>query len=517
MGSIEQDETSVEYDDIQGLVRFGYGPLTEACFLLIKIRDRQAACSWLSNAPISTAVKLEQPPATAVQVAFTREGLEALGVEETVVVGFSAEFLSGMTGQPSRSRRLGDVNANSPEYWRWGGSEKAPHLLLMLYAKPGQLESWKESMKGPLWGTAFEELDCLATTNLSGAEPFGFKDGISQPTLDWKRRRTPSGDQLEYGNVASLGEFLLGYPNEYGKYTGRPLLDSGTPHSETLPFAEDAPEKHDLGRNGAYLVFRHLQQDVQGFWKFIDQQPKRDALNPERFAESMVGRRLNGDPLTVGTQSIEGIDPQTAGQNQFTFDSDPDGVHCPLGAHIRRVNPRNADLPAGSTGLIGRLLHTLGFGNSGFRDDVMASTRFHRLLRRGREYGPMLTRQQAVSGPTDTAEHGIHFICIVANILRQFEFVQNAWVMGTKFDAMTEESDPLLGNRKPIPGCPHTDTFSVPQEAGLRDRIRDVPQFITVRGGAYFFLPSIRALRYFARAGGTPETPSSTYTATAKA
>ena len=100
-------------------------------------------------------------------------------------------------------------------------------------------------------------------------------------------------------------------------------------------------------------------------------------------------------------------------------------------------------------------------------------------------------------GP-DTGEHGIHFICIVANILRQFEFVQNSWVMSTKFDAMTEESDPLLGNREGIAGCPLVNTFSLPQETGARTRIMDVPQFITVRGGAYFFLPSLSALRYLA-------------------
>ena len=213
----------------------------------------------------------------------------------------------------------------------------------------------------------------------------------------------------------------------------------------------------------------------------------------------MVGRRVNGDPLLpTSTQTIEGTDPKTAAQNQFTYESDSNGVCCPFGAHIRRANPRNADLPPGSTGLFARLLHTLGFGNSKFRDDVIASTRYHRMLRRGREYGPALTPDEAVADAPDTHEHGIHFICIVANILRQFEFVQNAWVMGTKFDAVTEESDPLLGNREAVPGCPFTNTFSIPQERGSRKRVMDLPQFVTVRGGAYFFLPSLSALRYLA-------------------
>ncbi len=67
--------------------------------------------------------------------------------------------------------------------------------------------------------------------------------------------------------------------------------------------------------------------------------------------------------------------------NQFTFDSDPDGVRCPLGAHARRANPRNADFPNPVKGPISHLLHTLGFGRKGLRDDLMSPTRFHRLLR----------------------------------------------------------------------------------------------------------------------------------------
>jgi deferrochelatase/peroxidase EfeB len=499
MDGKELSASVVDYSDIQGVVRFGYGPLTEASFLLLKIRDARIARSWLSTAPIASAVELTKAPQTALQVAFTREGLQALGVADDVMAGFSAEFLSGMSGQESRSRRLGDVGANSPQGWRWGGSGRVPHLLVMLYAQAGQLEAWRQTIQGAQWDGAFEVLDCLPTSNLFGAEPFGFKDGISQPTLDWQRQRAPHGDQLEYGNLLTLGEFLLGYPNEYGKYTDRPLLNSDAPASLMLPFAEDAPDKRDLGRNGAYLVLRQLQQDVRGFWRFLDGQAGSNLEARQSLADSMVGRRVNGDPLLpTSTQTIEGTDPKTAAQNLFTYESDSNGVCCPFGAHIRRANPRNADLPPGSTGLFARLLHTLGFGNSKFRDDVIASTRYHRMLRRGREYGPALTPDQAVADAPDTREHGIHFICIVANILRQFEFVQNAWVMGTKFDAVTEESDPLLGNREAVPGCPFTNTFSIPQERGSRKRVMDLPQFVTVRGGAYFFLPSLSALRYFA-------------------
>jgi Dyp-type peroxidase family len=499
---MKRDASTVNFSDIQGLVRFGYSSLTEASFLLLKILDVPSARSWLTKAPVTTAVTLSHPPEKALQLAFTREGLQALGVPEDVIAGFSPEFLSGMAEQDSRSRRLGDIGANSPRSWRWGGPDKVPHLLAMLYGQPGQLEAWTNAIQGTLWSAAFEVLGCLSTTNLFGKESFGFNDGISQPTPDWQREYVPQNDQIEYGNLLSLGEFLLGYPNEYGKYTERPLLAADSPSGSVLPFAEDAPDRRDLGRNGTYLVFRQLEQDVRGFWKFLDSRTSSDSLARQRLAESMVGRRMDGDPLLPeSTQPIVGIDPRSATQNQFTYVSDPDGIRCPLGAHIRRANPRNADLPPGSVGLLGRLLHMLGFGNKKFRDDVIASTRFHRMLRRGREYGPLLSPQEAIADNSNTTEHGIQFICLVANILRQFEFVQNAWVMGTKFDATTEESDPLLGNREAVPGCPFTNTFSLPHEAGVRTRITDLPQFVTVRGGAYFFLPSLSALRYLASVG----------------
>jgi deferrochelatase/peroxidase EfeB len=496
MGGKGMTTASVDYSDIQGLVRFGYGPLTEASFLLLNIRDAEAARSWLTTAPITTAVELSRAPKIALQVAFTREGLQALGVEEGVFAGFSAEFLSGMAGQESRSRRLGDVGASSPQSWRWGGPGNVPHLLVMVYAQAGQLDGWTQTIQGPGWNAAFELLHHLPTSNLFETEPFGFKDGISQPSPDWKLQRTPVDDQVEYGNLLSLGEFLLGYPNEYGKYTHRPLLMADAPSSSVLPFAADDPDKLDFGRNGSFLVFRQLQQDVRAFWQFLNRQTASNPQARQNLAESMVGRRMDGSPLLpTSTHAIAGIDPKTAAQNQFTYDSDIDGIRCPLGAHIRRANPRNADLP-GSNGLFARLLHKLGFGNTKYRDDVIASTRFHRMLRRGREYGPRLSPDEAVADGPDTGEHGIHFICIVANILRQFEFVQNSWVMGTKFDAMTEESDPLLGNREAIAGCPFANTFSLPQETGPPTRIMDVPKFVTVRGGAYFFLPSLSALRY---------------------
>ena len=456
----------VDYSDVQGLVRFGYGALTEAAFLLLRIRDANAASAWLASAAVTNAVQLDQAPPTALQVALTRQGLEALRVSPDVIAGFADEFISGMCGEENRSRRLGDIANNAPEHWQWGVDDRTPHVLLMLYARIGQLSSFANAIKDAAWHNAFELIAELPTSDLQGVEPFGFIDGVSQPTLDWAQTRT-AANQTGYTNLACLGEFLLGYQNEYGRYTDRPLVPSNTT-SASLPDAPDAPGMRDLGCNGTYLVLRQLQQDVRGFWQFVDQQSNGDPQERERLAWSMVGRKRQGDPLEPNSGSIDGVIASTP-SNQFNYDADANGTRCPFGAHIRRANPRNADFPAGTTGVVSELLHDLGFTSLGVREDVMSSTRFHRLLRRGREYGPGLSPEQALQpGYSDNQEHGIQFVCLNANISRQFEFVQGAWLMSTKFNGMTGESDPLLGNRQPIAGCRMSCYEQLPHSASAR-------------------------------------------------
>ena len=495
--------TPLEWEDMQALLRFGFKHLTQASFLLLRVKDRDAARGWLAAAPVTSAVTSKPRPSTALQVALTSDGLRALGVASDIVEGFSNEFIAGMSSDPGRARRLGDVAASDPSHWTWGTTNHVPHVLLMLYATPETLDGFQQSIQAQ-FGVGFEELACLETSAVGSKEPFGFEDGISQPKPDWDRER-PVCDQEQYAytNLSCLGEFLLGYPNEYGGYTDRPLLDPQRNGAPILPRAEDAPEKADLGRNGSYLVMRQLSQDVHGFWRYLDQQAGGDAALRERLAASMVGRTRNGEPLVGRTNEvIVGNATKPEGDlNAFTYQSDPQGLRCPLGAHIRRSNPRNADLPPGDPGLVSRLIRTLGFDAEALDNDRVASTRFHRLLRRGRKYGGQVTPEQALIGATAEGESGLHFICLGANIARQFEFVQGAWIAGSKFDGLAGESDPLLGHRQPGPGGTRTDVYSIPDPNGPDRRLTALPSFVTVRGGAYFFLPGLRALRYLAAAG----------------
>lgn len=479
---------AVELDDIQGLVRFAYAHLKQASFVLLRVKEKKqdAARAWLAKLPVTSASNKNPPPNQSLQVALTCEGLRALGVSDDILQGFSVEFVAGMTGDDNRSRRLGDVGDSAPAAWQWGTAKKLPHVLLMLYAEPGSLAQWKQAvMKGASAG--FQILSELETTDMDGREPFGFVDGISQPRLDWQRQRAVRDQELEeYAELSCLGEFLLGYPNEYGLYTDRPLLNPQGAAAD-LPRAEDVPDKADLGRNGSYLVFRQLHQDVSAFWQYLDRQADGDPARRTRYAEAMVGRGVDGTPLLPSD-----------GLNGFDYRADPQGLRCPLGAHIRRANPRNGDIPRGKPGLLGWLFRTLGFDAAARESDVIASTRFHRLVRRGREYGEAISLEQALAGVR--GDTGLHFICLNANIARQFEFVQSAWLTGTRFGGLDREGDPLLGDRKPDRSGDATDHFAIPQAHGANQCLQDLPRFVNVKGGAYFFLPGIRALRYLVTA-----------------
>jgi len=495
-----------DLSDVQGLAAYGYGKLTQACYLLLRIRNAAAARSWIGSVMdlqlVSTAEKREHGPETALQIAFTSAGMRALGLPERIIAGFSAPFINGMAGDANRSRRLGDIGNNDPDYWGWGGPGKPVDLVVMLFARQN-LEKWQATIQTAPWHDAFDIVLTLATSDLGGLEPFGFTDGISQPEFDWAREKSAAGNTVAYSNVAALGELLLGYPNEYGKYTDRPLLETSDDPADDLLPAEDHAASKDLGLNGTFFVLRQLEQDVRGFWQYLARVAGPNAEERERLGACMVGRTLNGDPLIPPSgEKIEGIvDEAGKPRNSFTYDHDLGGVQCPVGAHIRRANPRNADLFGRPSGPIATLFNLLGIPEPKLRDDLMASTRFHRVLRRGREYGSKLTPDAALQPePHDDPPRGLHFACLGANIARQFEFVQNAWLMSSKFNFLTEEDDPLLGNRAAVGDCPNTGNFSIPRDGKVARRLTGIPQFITVRGGEYFFLPSLRALRYLSQA-----------------
>jgi hypothetical protein len=167
---------TVELEDIQGLVRFGYKHLHDACFLLLRIRDPIAARAWLAQVQVTTAIDADPLPQTALQIAVTSAGLEALGVPPNLREAFSSEFVGGMASDAARARRLGDLEASDPALWQWGVGERVPHVAVLLYAARGGLVDWRRQVEEQ-YAAGFTQLACLSTSEEQSVEPFGFTGG----------------------------------------------------------------------------------------------------------------------------------------------------------------------------------------------------------------------------------------------------------------------------------------------------------------------------------------------------
>jgi Dyp-type peroxidase family len=452
---------SVERADVQGLVARGYGRLKEARFVLFRIDHPAGARDWLNTLVPMLTSAADEPEYRAVNIAFTASGARKLGLDHDAVGRFALEFRDGMTS-PHRSRILGDRGDSGPERWAWGGPGN-PEIdaVLLVYGRSKVALAETLGRAAPRHG-GVTEIVSLQTATLTALEHFGFHDGISQPAVEGLTPRCAPA------NTVKVGEFLLGYPNEYGLVPDRALLDSQADPGGLLPRRAG---RADLGRNGSYLVLRELVQDVPGFWGFVERAASGGRSEAVRLASKMVGRWPGGAPLVAAP---EHDDPTLGDHNDFFYHlADPHGLLCPKGAHVRRSNPRGSLAPEPGS------------------DRSIAIGKRHRILRRGRQFGtwvsPLVPDVDAPRG--DDEARGLYFICLNANLARQFEFIQHTWLNNPKFDGLYDDTDPLVSTA--------STTFTALAEP-FRERITGVPSFVTVRGGAYFFLPGIRAVRYLA-------------------
>ena len=469
--------------EIQGIILRGYGELNSACFLLLAIGDAELAKNWLKTLQLRNGEVKPRATEHCVNIAFTPSGLKKLGLSEEVLGMFAGEFNKGMAGTGHRRRILGDHGDSSPDRWRWGGpNNDAVDILLMLYAgDDAALGALVERESGDLARRGLRLIERLDSVTLPGRkEHFGFRDGISQPAIEGY-----SADSSP-GNTIAAGEFVLGYLNAYGQYTDRPTVKpEQDPDSLLLP-APDDRSRHDLGMNGSYLVFRQLSQNVHAFWNYLaENAPGIIAGDTTQaciaLASKMVGRWPSGAPLV---NSPDADNPQLADDNDFMYvrSGDADGLKCPIGSHVRRSNPRDALDP-----------------KPGSERSIEVGKR-HRIVRRGRAYGPpavdSMQPGDIIGKPDAGKDRGLHFICFNTQIGRQFEFIQHTWVNSTKFDGLYDDDDPLIGDRGGTESHP-AGVFTVQQEP-VRRRVTGMPRFVTVRGGGYFFMPGISAVRYIA-------------------
>ncbi|BBZ34938.1 Dyp-type peroxidase [Mycolicibacterium confluentis] len=378
-----------------------------------------------------------------ITLAFTHNGLRALGVPEQDLATFPDEFREGMA---ARADILGDTGANAPEHWLGGLADENLHAIAILFARDdeeyarciGEHDKLLARCPGV---RSLSHLDLNANPPFNYAhDHFGFRDRLSQPVI------AGSGEEPTPGSGAPLaaGEFILGYPDEDGPVT-------------TLP----QPEV--LARNGSFMAYRRLEEHVGAFRDHLRANAET-AQEQELLAAKFMGRWRSGAPLVLAPNADDpelGADPMRS--NDFNYgEMDPLGYACPLGSHARRLNPR----------------------------DTAHNMNRRRMIRRGATYGPALPDD----APDDGVDRGIAAFIICASLVRQFEFAQNVWINDKTFHELGNEHDPICGTQD------GTLDFTIPKRP-IRKVHKGIPAFTTLRGGAYFFLPGLRALRHLADPG----------------
>lgn len=485
------ETTTIELGDVQSNALRGFridDAFPHVAYLFLKLGDLASARAWLaaitpqltSCADWDALAGKSADARFAWNVAFTYQGLRTLGLpgsdpdpepmDPAECRAFDSAFRDHdafVEGAVRRASYLGDENESAPEHWQQHFKAAELHALISLSAAtPAGLVAVRERFEAALAqhpGAAKPLGVESGAGRKDHREHFGFVDGIGQP--DVAQSGLPvilgGGTPTKTGwQRIPAGEFVLGYPN---------TLEQPAPNDSLL-------------RNGSFLAFRKLRQDVAAFRAFVSQNAKRTKQAEELLAARLFGRWQSGAPLALAALRDDpalGKDAQR--NNDFGFADDGDGFTTPFGAHIRRANPRND--PTGPT---------------------TNQTAAHRIIRRATPYGVEL----AAGASDDGADRGVLFVVVNADIERQFEFVQANWLNSTLSSRrLTHDAD-----RDPIVGANDgTGKFLIPGANGPT-LLWALPRFITVRGAAYFFLPGLAALRRIAAGdfeNGQPVVPTS--------
>jgi len=440
------DRVDLELDDIQSGVLHERPSPYVGTYLLLRIDDRAAGRELVRRLiPLVDTGRPALDPVHGawITVAFTYQGLAALGVPQESLDSFAPEFRQGMA---ARAAQLGDVGDSGPANWEEPlGSGDVHVAIAAISGDADRLRALVERARRADEGLAGVEMiwqqDCYQLP--TGRTSFGFRDGIGQPAVEGSG--LPSSNPKE--EPIKAGEIILGYPDETGELPPMP-----------------APEV--LGRNGTYVVFRKLHTRVAAYRQYLRQKAASRA-DAALLGAKMVGRWQSGAPLALSPDQDDpglGTDPHR--RNDFGYADDPRGFKCPAGAHARRANPRDA-----------------------LDDDGGVNVRLHRMIRRGTSYGPALPEGVLED---DGADRGIIFVFAGASLKRQFEFVKTQWLNDGIFIGAPAEKDPLVGPND------SSGAFTIPTTP-IRRRLQQLPPFVVTRGGEYCFAPSLRAMRWLAQ------------------
>ena len=513
----------LEAGDIQALAYSGMSKLPSARAVALRMGDdAKKNRQWLAEIETIVTTAEKVPERQACIVGLSAKGLARLGLTKAALSSFPSAFQHGMDAD-WRARLLGDIDDDAPECWKWGNEKNPAHAILLLYAANGDevdgivAEEKARARSYGLKEMAVIQLQDRATDKRAGGgagpmlqavdaagllagatggsrferEPFGFADGISQPIVKGTPRALKMAGETDH--LIEAGEIILGYRDNRGYVPPSPIVPADEDLSNMLTTLAVDPSRQrpdftlpeallprDLGRNGSFLVVRQLQQHVDRFESFLEEAASKLSEEQRSWIElpqgvtlkawigaKMIGRWDDGTSMARHANASPTGQGRRRPDNRFRFgEDDPAGFGCPLGAHVRRTNPRESLAPASA--------------------DQLAITNRHRILRAGRAY------------TAGDKEKGLLFMCLNADIERQFEFIQQTWCLATQFHGLDNEADPILGRRL------KSTHFTIPTPQGPI-RIDNLQKFITMRGGGYFFMPGRRALRWMARSSGVAQ------------
>jgi deferrochelatase/peroxidase EfeB len=469
---------SLDLADIQGNLLRGYR-FTDARHFALGITDGAGARRFLAglvsgrerrSPQITTDEHWTVKPKYCLNIGLTYAGLQALGVPAEVLGAFPDAFVQGPAVRAGQDDPdfpggvgLGDHDASAPSDWILGGTATPPvHILLSLYTEE-QRARHLETMSGRLRKSFATAKLTEISAHDAAALPdqtvhFGYRDGIAQPQIEGGTGRSIPDMQPK----VPTGDFLLGggYVNSYGgNFVGK------------LPSA--------LADNGCYGAFRILRQDVAGFERLLDDWSRTWGLDRELVAAKLLGRWRDGTPLTLvpgGHGKDSWMDPRHLNDFDYapssrypTYFDDVDGVRCPIGSHIRRLNPRSSL--------------------------VMGKPHTRRIVRRGMPYGPPYDRNAADEG----VERGLIGMFLCGDLEMQYEFLMRVWA---NQDYATHG---LRGTRDPIVGVqPGGAGHFTVRTDDSRDPIvmTGLPDLVQTRGSLYCFVPGIGGLRYLSALTG---------------
>jgi Dyp-type peroxidase family len=531
-------EPVLRVDDIQGNVLAGFNKDFQA-LLFLALLDVTAFRRWLATVVDQVATTSEVLAFNRLWKAMRRRRRRAPPLQAAWFnVGFSFAAL-GKLGAPadqfldeafhaglaSRSSLLGDPaegQPGGPDTWCVGGpGNEADVVLIFATDAHDDLQNelrclasgWQRTGE-VAHGARLLHADHGATlpSPATGHEPFGFADGISQPGIRGRvsddaadlltpRQNPRDPNQGKPGqDLIWPGQFVFGYPSQ-----DRRQDDPAVPGHDSLLDPNGHPRAPGWARDGSFLVVRRLLQHVPALRRFVEKAAPPLGLQPDVLEAKLIGRWKSGAPLpTAPTADDPSLGEDELRNNDFVFGdppapaasgapaapstcvaaqpapaADPDGLVCPLAAHIRKMNPRDDE---------GRFVSPA----------TPADTRTRRILRRGIPFAAPAPR----SG--DPAERGLLFLAYQTSIVDQFEFLQGKWANDLEHDGVTGPDqfsaghDPIIGRDPSHPGGPRR--FRLRLDDPPTDVELDLPPWVQPSGGGYFFCPAIPALARLAAA-----------------